>query len=140
LAASLSQRQAAGLPVPDVTISQQAAGAPMLAPGGAGGSYAVTTTTTLTFAGPEEAGYSSWPQWTLDESFNPSGALGAGGYIEQIKAAVAAQNPVFGIYMSLGTNREPIFLKRWVPASLITGAGPDERSHIDGSCFDGIHL
>jgi hypothetical protein len=62
---------------------------PVLSPAGTVGLSTVTTTTTVTFAGPEEAGYSSWPPWTP-------------GYDAPILAAVAARNPGFWDRYPLG--------------------------------------
>jgi hypothetical protein len=106
LAASLSQRRAAGLPVPVVTTDQQVTGSPELAAGGitpglTPGSgispYTVVTTTTLYFAGPEQAGYQTWPRLVIDESMDPggNGTVAVGDYTDQYRAAIAAQSPGF---------------------------------------------
>ena len=103
LADALSQRRAAGLPVPSVTYDLQGSigngrgglAAAAQAQGTAGQTFIVTATTIINFDGPEQAGYDRWPDLIIEGNL-PTGAEGSvaeGDYTEIYRTTMEEQLP-----------------------------------------------
>lgn len=72
---AIAARVAAGLPVPDVTYTSDGAAPALAAAAAADTPTTITSTTVITYAGPDEAGYATWPALVLEDNL-PPGATG----------------------------------------------------------------
>jgi len=110
LAAALSQRQAVGLPIPDVTFNTKTAdirrsSAPLLPQMQAlAGETTTIATTDIYFDGPQEAGFDEWPALNIkgDLADNDINSFETGDLNEVIHAAVEEQIPGFWQQVEFG--------------------------------------
>ena len=96
---------AAGLPVPDVTYTSDGAAPALAAAAAAGTPTTITSTTVITYAGPDEAGYATWPALVLEDSLPPgaTGTVDAGDYTDQYREAVEDASPGYWDTTAFGT-------------------------------------
>lgn len=134
LAAALSQRQAAGLPVPTVTTTQTIAAA--LASDGGVTPPTPITTIRLQFDGPEQAGYEMWPRDVIGEI----------DYTEQYRAAAAAHLPGFwdryepGYEPRIYIITESLSYSAPTMATLSSGVASTTEDILMGFTFTGPHI
>lgn len=95
LLASLAEREAAGLPVPQVELSRPVQQGLLMA---VEGGQTITATTVIRYDNPQQAGYDSWPAFTL-----PTGENGAEeDYSQELYDGIAAAIPGFWEHYQVG--------------------------------------
>lgn len=112
LMASLSERQAAGLPVPQVELGQPVQQGLLMA---AEGGQAITATTVIRYDSPQQAGYDSWPAFTL-----PTGEGGAEeDYSQTLSDAMAAVVPGFWDHYQVGQEPRTYIVEETISAPVV---------------------